>query len=852
MPTSPISTLQVNDAYWPTALAMPLHAGWVAAFAAAPSVGGGGGGGGVTNLTVTNRNATTLDIASDTGADATIPAATGLLSGLMAAADKTKLDSLSLTLANGAVTTPVLANGAVTNVKIANSPALTMKGNNTSTESAPVDLTIAQINSLLGISTQAAFYASGVGTGGSVDITIPTYSGTLNGLSVTQNGLKQFPDTYSLPTSTTLRLPATIAGSNIEVMLAGGIKGSDGAGLTDGDKGGVIVSSGGTVIATKDGTQTNAKLANMAGNSLKANLTGSAAIPTDFVVPPSTIPGRGPTGNLVGMSVGVGLSITDTQLLLTSSSIANIQNIAALMVETWPNGRPEFVFLRTSYYSNDGGRLLRWNSAATNTHDGGRVIKEDATVTGRWLPFNEGIVTPAAWYGVNPSNTGSGNSAAFNAVCAGAPYGIVQLMSGVHNFNAGVMNITREGVSIFGAAQDLTILRAANVITNTTPLIACNDRTSFRMSDLTLDGDAKQLLTRGKPFSTPLASHVVSIVAGKQYRVAMRGTIGATVVLSGAGTSGTLTGAGYTPSTSVTSTFVASATGSMTLTVTGEVGSLSVVENANTGLGTLFATAYASNVVLNNVSLINFDRFGWASNACSNLHFIGTSKAIRHSHSWEQNVGILYTWVPGVTARHGKFVIGSSTSVLNTGIQGIGDDFIVEDGATIGGTGYGATIAPLQGHGRFLIGVVNYIPNQQYWDIDETVPNALEVNGGPGFIMRPMVANGGGTHITINGDITVIEPWLSDGSKVFAFYSQYASAIAFRYVSSTINSNGAKVVGGRIFDTLSGAARTLGYGVGDESASVSNTAVHDVQIQNMRLGSTNFLGATARSFRAYP
>jgi hypothetical protein len=60
-----------------------------------PPGSGGGGGGGITNLSIANRGTSTLDITSDTGGDATIPAATGSLAGLMAAADKTKLDGVA-------------------------------------------------------------------------------------------------------------------------------------------------------------------------------------------------------------------------------------------------------------------------------------------------------------------------------------------------------------------------------------------------------------------------------------------------------------------------------------------------------------------------------------------------------------------------------------------------------------------------------------------------------------------------------------------------------------------------------------------------------------------------------------
>jgi hypothetical protein len=65
-------------------------------------VAGSSGGGDPTNLTIANRTATALDIASSTGADATVPAATGALAGLMVADDKTKLDGI----AAGADVTP--------------------------------------------------------------------------------------------------------------------------------------------------------------------------------------------------------------------------------------------------------------------------------------------------------------------------------------------------------------------------------------------------------------------------------------------------------------------------------------------------------------------------------------------------------------------------------------------------------------------------------------------------------------------------------------------------------------------------------------------------------------------------
>jgi hypothetical protein len=53
-----------------------------------------GGGGGSANLSVVNITATTLDVASDSGTDATIPAATTSLAGLQSSADKTAINQL--------------------------------------------------------------------------------------------------------------------------------------------------------------------------------------------------------------------------------------------------------------------------------------------------------------------------------------------------------------------------------------------------------------------------------------------------------------------------------------------------------------------------------------------------------------------------------------------------------------------------------------------------------------------------------------------------------------------------------------------------------------------------------------
>lgn len=78
--------------------------------------------------------------------------------------------------------------------------------------------------------------------------------------------------------------------------------------------GDVTNSAGNLALTIGDDKVTNAKLADMAAQTIKVNATDALANPTDLALAVSTVAGRGPTGNIDDLAVQAGLVITNSSL----------------------------------------------------------------------------------------------------------------------------------------------------------------------------------------------------------------------------------------------------------------------------------------------------------------------------------------------------------------------------------------------------------------------------------------------------------------------------------------------------------------------------------------------------------
>jgi hypothetical protein len=297
-----------------------------------------------TNLTQGTRTTTAVPVNSSTGTAATLDIATDLLAGVMSSADKAKLDGIAANANNYSL--PKATSTTLGGVELFSNTVQTVASNAVTT-------------------TSARTYGVQLNAADQMVVNVPWIDGTFANQTE-----KTF---FAGPTSGAAAAPAFRVIASTDLPAFG-----------SGDVSFAVAGGAGTIAAD---AVSNAKLADMAANTVKVNATAGAANPTDLSVGTNTVVGR-VAGNIVAAQVA-----TD-QIANNAVTFAKLQDGVANTViarAAATNGDVAGVALAASQLLGRGpagdiaaislGTNLSITGTTLNASGGGGGIADGATLT---------------------------------------------------------------------------------------------------------------------------------------------------------------------------------------------------------------------------------------------------------------------------------------------------------------------------------------------------------------------------------------------------------------------------------------------------------------------------------------